>query len=42
MFEEDLRRLKEEVSKLLELTIPDAKIRSEVENMVWRKILGKR
>ena len=42
MFEEDLRRLKEEVSKLLELTIPDVKIRSEVENIVWRKILGKR
>jgi len=42
MFEEDLRRLKEEVKRLLELTIPDAKIRGEVENIVWRKILGRR
>ena len=42
MFEEDLRRLEGEVRKLLELTIPDAKIRGEVENIVWRKILGRR
>jgi len=42
MFEEYLRKLKNEINKLLELTVPDAKIRSEVENIVWRKILRKR
>ncbi|MCD6095231.1 MAG: N-6 DNA methylase, partial [Thermoprotei archaeon] len=42
IFEEYLRKLKNEINKLLELTVPDAKIRSEVENIVWRKILRKR
>jgi len=37
-FENDLKRLKQEVDKLLEQIVPDAKIRSEVENIVWKKL----
>jgi len=42
LFEEDLGKLKEEVNKLLELAIPDTKIRSEVESVVWKRLLKSR
>ncbi|MEB3755803.1 MAG: N-6 DNA methylase [Desulfurococcales archaeon] len=39
IFEEDLKKLKEEVSTLLKLTVPDAKIRDKVENIIWKRLL---
>jgi len=37
-FKKDLDRLIEEIDKLVETTIPDAKIREEVRVLIWRKI----
>jgi len=37
-FENDLKRLKQEIDKLLEQIIPDAKIRDEVGDIVWKKL----
>jgi len=37
-FENDLKKLKQEIDELLKQTIPDAKIRSEVESIIWRKL----
>jgi len=37
-FENDLKKLKQEIDELLNRTIPNAKIRSEVKSIIWRKL----
>ncbi|MEM2868683.1 MAG: hypothetical protein QXR84_09415, partial [Candidatus Bathyarchaeia archaeon] len=39
-FEKDYERLKKDVNDLLLTTIPDAKIRAKVEDLVWKKIFS--
>ena len=39
-FEKDYGKLKKDVNDLLLTTIPDAKIRAKVEDLVWKKIFS--